>query len=133
MPKYQEINWDIAECRGMYTDLFYRVEEERNVDAYFYINAVREVCARCPLWEQCFKYAYENERYGVWGGMTSLERASFYLPEKYPIQQQRALRSLSDFGITLENIRSAIEHTNYVGSVANKITVDRENGVAGNC
>lgn len=133
MPKYQEINWDIAECRGMYTDLFYRVEEERNVDAYFYINAVREVCARCPLWQKCFQYAYENERFGVWGGMTSLERASFYLPEKYPVQQKRALRSLSDFGISLENIRRAIEHKTYVGSVADKITADGENGVVGNC
>lgn len=108
----------------MYTDLFYRVEEERNVDAYFYINAVREVCARCPLWKQCFQYAYENERFGVWGGMTSLERASFDRPEKYPIQRQRALRSLSEFGITLENIRSAIEHTTHVGSVADKTTAD---------
>lgn len=124
MPKYGEINWDLAACHGMYTDLFYRVEEERNVDAYPYINAVREVCARCPLWQQCFQYAYENERYGVWGGMTSLERASFYKPEKYPIQKQRALKSLSGFGITLENIRSAIEHTRYVGSVADEITTN---------
>ena len=124
MPKYNEINWELAECRGMYTDLFYRVEEERNVDAYFYINAVREVCARCPLWKQCFQYAFENERFGVWGGMTSLERASFDRPDKYPAQRQRALRSLSDFGITLENIRSAIEHTSHVGSLADKTATD---------
>lgn len=124
MPKYEEVNWELAECRGMYTDLFYRVEEERNVDAYFYINAVREVCARCPLWKQCFQYAYEHERFGVWGGMTSLERASFDRPEKYPIQRQRALRSLSEFGITLDNIRSAIEHTSHVGSLADKTTAD---------
>jgi hypothetical protein len=124
LPKYNEINWELAECRGMYTDLFYRVEEERNVDAYFYINAVREVCARCPLWKACFQYAYQHERFGVWGGMTSLERASFDRPEKYPVQRQRALRSLSDFGITLENIRSAIEHTDHVGSLADKVTTD---------
>lgn len=124
MPKYHEVDWQQAECWGMYTDLFYRVEEERNVDAYFYINAVREVCARCPLWKQCFQYAYEHERFGVWGGMTSLERASFHLPDKYPVQRQRALRSLSEFGITLENIRSAIEHTRYVGSLADQTTPD---------
>lgn len=118
MPKYSEINWELAECKGMYTDLFYRVEEERNSDAYQYINAVREICARCPLWKECLQYAYQHERFGVWGGMTSLERASFHLPYKYPIQRQRALRSLADFGITLHNIRSAIEHTRYVGSVA---------------
>lgn len=124
MPKYEEINWDTAECRGMYTDLFYRVEEERSADAYTYINAVRSVCGRCPLWEKCFQYAYENERYGVWGGMTSLERASFHAPDRYPTQKQRALRSLLEYGITLTQIRKAIEHTSHVGSLANKTASD---------
>jgi len=108
----------------MYTDLFYNIEEERNLEAYQFIDAVRETCARCPLWKQCFQYAYEYERFGVWGGMTSLERASFFAPHKYPKQKQRALRSLSKFGITLENMRIAIEHTDYVGSLANKTSTN---------
>ena len=118
MPKYSEINWDLAECAGMYTEMFYRVEEQRNEDAYHYINAVREVCARCPLWKECLQYAYQNERYGMWGGMTSLERAGFDQPQKYPAQKQRAIESLFKFGISIKEIGGALEHQNYVGSVA---------------
>ena len=124
MPKYDEVDWERAECRGMYTDLFYDVEEQRNVEAYFFINAVRETCARCPIWRDCFQYAYEHERYGVWGGMTSSERASFYNPEKYPNQRRRAVESLRLYGIGQQDIRRAIEHTNHVGSVADKTATD---------
>lgn len=108
MPKYEEVNWDLAECAGLYTDLFYDIEEERSAKAYQYINAVRSVCARCPLWQTCLAYAFQNEKYGVWGGMTSLERASIEEPEKYPVQRRRALFDLMEHGITLHQIKQAL-------------------------
>lgn len=122
MPFYAEVNWDQAECRGVYTDLFYRVEEERNVNAYPYIDAVRSICAKCPIWEDCLTYAIRHEQYGVWGGLTSMERKSFEQPDKYPAQRSRALLALEQYGITLDQLKECYEHTIDVGGVADQIT-----------
>jgi WhiB family redox-sensing transcriptional regulator len=111
LPKYAEVDWEKAECKGIETDTFYWVEESRNKSAYAYIDAVRSVCARCPIWSQCLEYALENEQYGVWGGMTSLERKSFLEPNKYPAQQQRAITSFNENGISIEQVRQVYEHT----------------------
>ena len=109
MPKYEEVKWEKAACRGsVYTDVFYSVEEERSIAAYEYINALRSICAACPIWASCLSYAMENETYGVWGGMTSMERVSFQYPEKYPNQNRRALVALEAFGISYEQIMECL-------------------------
>ncbi len=108
MSEYREVDWEAAECRDLYTDLFYSVEEERNASAYNNINALRSVCSRCPIWKACLTYAFENESYGVWGGLTSVERQAFRHPEKYPQQRQRALKALIETGITLTQIRECL-------------------------
>ena len=105
MPEYKQVDWDKAECLEVDTELFYRVEEERNSTAYQYINAVRSICGRCPIQKDCLAYAFGNEDYGVWGGLTSLERRSMGDPEKYPIQLRRALEALKMYGITYEEVR----------------------------
>jgi WhiB family redox-sensing transcriptional regulator len=105
MPKYGEVDWDQAECKGsIYTDLFYTVEEQRSILQYEYINALRSVCARCPLWATCLTYAMEHEDYGVWGGMTSVERVAMRDPNRYPNQRLRAVEELALYGITYEQI-----------------------------
>ncbi len=129
MPEYKQVNWDLAECRGVYTELFYRVEEERNKDAYQYINAVRSICGRCPIQRECLSYAFGNEDYGVWGGLTSLERRSMGDPEKYPVQLRRALEALTMFGISYKEVRETYEHSIDVGMLANRFTYGRKNGV----
>jgi len=105
MPEYGEINWDNAECKGsVYTDLFYTVEEQRSILQYEYINALRSICARCPIWAECLSYAIQNEQYGVWGGMTSMERTALKHKKKYPNQRARAIAELSRYGITWTQI-----------------------------
>lgn len=113
MPQYDEVNWEKAACRGSdYTDIFYSVEEERSITAYEYINALRTICLACPIWKQCLSYAAQNEIYGVWGGMTSIERYSFKHPDKYPNQQRRALFAFEETGISYEEIMECINGTN---------------------
>ena len=129
MPKYEQVDWDQAECRGVYTELFYRVEEERNQTAYQYINAVRSICGRCPIQRECLAYAFGNEDFGVWGGLTSLERRSMGDPEKYPVQLNRALLALQSYGITYEEVRETYEHSIDGGMLANRFTYGRKNGV----
>ena len=111
MPKYSEVDWDNAECRRseIYTDLFYDIEEERSVNAYDHINAVRAICVSCPIWKDCLTYAFQHENYGMWGGMTSQERASIDDPFKYPNQRIRGLQQLKDMGISLDMIKECKE------------------------
>ncbi len=129
MPEYRQIDWDQAECRGTYTELFYRAEEERNHTAYQYINAVRSICGRCPIQKECLSYAFGNEDYGVWGGLTSLERRSMGDPEKYPVQLRRALEALKMYGISYREVRETYEHSINVGMLADRFTYGRKNGV----
>jgi WhiB family redox-sensing transcriptional regulator len=129
MPRYDQVKWDKAECLEIDTELFYRVEEERNQTAYQYINAVRSICGRCPIQRDCLAYAFGNEDYGVWGGLTSLERRSMGDPEKYPIQLNRALKALQSYGISYEEVRETYEHSINVGMLADRFTYGRKNGV----
>ena len=127
MPQYSEVNWDNAECLGLYTDLFYQVEEERNATAYQYINAVRTICSRCPIWKDCLAYGFQYENYGVWGGLTSVERKAFAEGSASP-QTQRAIKSFSALGITHKMIKEAYEYSINERGLENQIAHYRENG-----
>jgi predicted RecB family nuclease len=111
LPKYTEVDWEKAECKRLeiYTDLFYDIEEERSVTAYDHINSVRAICVSCPIWKDCLTYAFQNENYGMWGGMTSQERSSIDEPLKYPNQRIRGLKALQQMGVTLEMIKECKE------------------------
>jgi WhiB family redox-sensing transcriptional regulator len=132
MPKYEQVDWEQAECRDFDTDLFYRVEEERNQDAYQFINAVRSICGRCPIQRQCLAYAFGIDEYGVWGGLTGLERRSVGEPGRYPILLKRALDALKLFGISFSEVRESYEHSINVGSLANRFSNYRKDGAARN-
>lgn len=44
-------------------------------DTSSYYDEARTVCAGCPVKEICLATALENkERYGMWGGLTPIER-----------------------------------------------------------
>jgi WhiB family transcriptional regulator, redox-sensing transcriptional regulator len=59
---------ELAACRGMNLDMFF---PERGESA----EPARQVCARCPVREQCLDYAVSNGiTGGIWGGMSERER-----------------------------------------------------------
>ena len=132
MPKYEQVEWEKAECRDLDTELFYRVEEERNQTAYQYINAVRSICGRCPIQRACLAYAFGNEEFGVWGGLTGLERRSVNEPDRYPIQLKRALFALRQFGITFDEVKETYEHSIDGGSLENRFANGGKDGAARN-
>ena len=94
--------------------MFFSVEEERSADAYWHINAVRSFCGKCQIQKDCLTYAFKNEPYGVWGGLTAQERKSFSEPEKYYQQKQRALLDLLAYGITLDVLKECYEYSRNV-------------------
>lgn len=64
-----------ALCRGLAPDPWYPPLESPTPNDYYAV--AREVCNRCPAWRSCLEYSYRNkddEKYGMWGGLTPQER-----------------------------------------------------------
>ena len=71
---YNDIDWQSANCRGIQTDLFF-LEEDLVKKKHLEYEMVRRVCFACPIRQQCLEWAYAtNERYGMMGGITGIER-----------------------------------------------------------
>lgn len=71
---------DGASCTQVAPDLFF-------ADATDLVNTklAKKVCAECPVIDQCLQYALENRMdYGVWAGLTVLERRSLLRRTKVP-------------------------------------------------
>ena len=72
-----EARWqDRAACKGMDPQIFFgpeyaeTVKEKRDRE-----DAAKAVCTTCPVREECLEYALDaREAYGIWGGLTELER-----------------------------------------------------------
>lgn len=65
-----------AACQGATAEHFYppSVTESRD-ERRDRESAARALCARCPVREACLDYAlYVQEPYGIWGGLTEIER-----------------------------------------------------------
>jgi hypothetical protein len=109
MPVYTEIDWEKAACKGFYTELFYKVEEETKLlKKVVTIDFFRNLCLACPLWKDCLNYGSKYEKYGVWGGMTTAERDSF-LNNSNNSLRVKVIKSFDLFGITEEMIREVLE------------------------
>lgn len=63
---------DDAACAGAAADLWFPEHGEgKSATA----KQAKAVCADCPVQRECLHYAlYNNEKYGVWGGLTERER-----------------------------------------------------------
>lgn len=93
-----ETSWmDRAACLGMDPDLFFSTVEEAYVSKRpSIIGAKRdaeakEICSRCMVRKKCLDYALKNnEKIGVWGGMTAQERRRY----KKDRQKERRIKRL---------------------------------------
>ena len=55
-------------CRGADTAVFFTEQGEAT-------RSAKEVCAGCPVREECLDYALRNgEKFGIWGGTSERER-----------------------------------------------------------
>jgi WhiB family transcriptional regulator, redox-sensing transcriptional regulator len=108
MPRYNQINWDAAACKGMPTNLFYVFEENSKVRDWLDISIVRRVCFACPLWKQCLSYALTDEDYGMWGGLLTAERRALVAGEPSPIFG-RVIQELFDAGIAIAEIQEVLD------------------------
>lgn len=110
MPRFNEIKWELAECNGMAPNTFFSFEEEDGVvEKWVGIKSVRSTCARCPIWSQCASYAIENEKFGIWGGLSSRERKAFRKKGNSTLRD-KAIGELVSLGISWQEIRKAIKN-----------------------
>lgn len=64
-------------CREADPELFYSPESERGPRRRARERAAKSFCSRCPVVQQCLQHALSvKEPYGVWGGLTTGERAN---------------------------------------------------------
>lgn len=80
LPAPHEGDWDWqikAACRGQDTANFYHPENERGPSRARRERMAKAVCARCPVINDCLRWALAaREPYGVWGGLSTDERAA---------------------------------------------------------
>ena len=107
MPRYTEVKWEEANCKGAPTNLFYMVEENRKHSEWIDVGILRRICGGCPIYKQCLAYALENETYGVWGGMTTNERNVFNGRAPYE-RSKSIILELAEYGISITDIKEAV-------------------------
>ena len=77
-------------CRDADPQLFFHPEGERGPARHKRDAAAVQVCAGCPVLQQCREHGLSvREPYGVWGGLTEEDREAIYLAER---KRQRAAR-----------------------------------------
>ena len=71
--EYTEINWrEGRACRKVDPEMFFDDDREKLAIA---------LCFKCPVRELCLSWAMRhNEKHGVWGGLTELERRQVNTP-----------------------------------------------------
>jgi WhiB family redox-sensing transcriptional regulator len=72
-----EYEWHaVAACAGQQGALFYPpLRGERKAMRVQRERRAKEVCATCEVCDECLRTALaNNERYGIWGGLTDVER-----------------------------------------------------------
>lgn len=73
-------NWDWqlrAACRDLDLNKFFHPPGERSRRRERRIREAKQVCAGCPVAQQCLQHALGvQEPYGIWGGLSEEERAA---------------------------------------------------------
>lgn len=82
MPLIDVYDWQFeGACRQADPALFFSPESERGPRRAARENAAKMYCNQCPVVKQCLEHALKvKEPYGVWGGLTTSERAALESP-----------------------------------------------------
>ena len=78
LPLVEVYEWQFeGACREADPELFFSPESERGPRRRARERAAKTFCSRCPVVQQCLQHALKvKEPYGVWGGLTTGERAN---------------------------------------------------------
>ncbi len=78
LPLLDVYDWQFAgACLEADPELFFPPEAERGPRRRARERAAKSYCVRCPVIAECLRHALAvREPYGVWGGLTTGERAN---------------------------------------------------------
>jgi WhiB family redox-sensing transcriptional regulator len=87
-----------AACRGMDPDVFFPPRGGT-------VEPARQVCAGCPVSDDCLSFALEHrEKHGIWGGLSENERKRLRRRATGKAQHTHCAHG---HALTPENVRSA--------------------------
>jgi WhiB family transcriptional regulator, redox-sensing transcriptional regulator len=89
-----------AACRGARIEVFFPGRGET-------AGPARQICAQCPVRQQCLEFAVSNRIvYGIWGGLTGPERRALQSDQLRAARRDRdgAIRTAAAAGFTAETI-----------------------------
>lgn len=76
------------------------------------VEAIKNLCRKCPVRFECLQYGYETGSEGIWGGTTENERSFVYLISKAFLRtQQDSSRSAGHIEIRNEHTHPDGEHS----------------------
>lgn len=67
-----------ASCAGIGEIMFFPMpndDEDESTARFIDVDGVKKICAACPVQQACAEWAIHHEKYGIWGGLTPLERS----------------------------------------------------------
>ena len=77
-------------CRDADENLFFHPEGERGPARRKRDEAAVQICAGCPVIQECRNHGLSvREPYGVWGGLTEEDREEIYAQERRTRREQR--------------------------------------------
>jgi hypothetical protein len=100
------VDWSKANCRGLNTDFFF-MEEDLLKNKAMAHKQIRKICFRCPIRQQCLEVGFAFERYGMWGGVASLERHDIVKGNYDSRILSPLFKDLEEFGVPFEEIVEA--------------------------
>lgn len=100
------IDWEQAACAGLPFNYFFDPEESR--EAFKEMMLIRPVCMACPIQMKCLKWGFEQEEFGVWGGLTEAERDSFRGSLRVKGLKEKTLFVLNQYGITEDMVNEVV-------------------------
>lgn len=80
MPLMNVYEWQYeGACNQADPETFFSPESERGPRRHARETSAKAYCARCPVLDECLRHALAvKEPYGVWGGLTTGERANLH-------------------------------------------------------
>jgi len=75
--RHQQEDWQVrAACRGPQAAVFFPpMLPERRTEKRYREAKAKEICAECPVVDECLAYALAiREQHGIWGGLSENER-----------------------------------------------------------
>lgn len=74
----EQVEWqEQALCRKYENTIFFGDDGESELEKQTREAHAKSICKDCPVLDPCLEFALEtNQKYGIWGGLNSKERAS---------------------------------------------------------